>query len=110
MCIRDRLKSYADQRYKTAYSKMTIERPAVYAMEDALVRLQRLIGEVPEWTKLEKFLPPEFAEGGAARTGVAGTLAAAMELVREGVLEVQQLVPFGPVFFKNKSSEDKIIH
>ena len=106
----DLLKSYADQRYKTAYSKMTIERPAVYAMEDALVRLQRLIGEVPEWTKLEKFLPPEFAEGGPARTGVAGTLAAAMELVREGVLEVQQLVPFGPVFFKNKSSEDKIIH
>jgi hypothetical protein len=49
----DLLKSYADQRYKTAYLKMTIERPAVYAMEDALVRLQRLIGEVPEWTKLE---------------------------------------------------------
>ena len=106
----DLLKSYADQRYKTAYSKMTIERPAVYAMEDALVRLQRLIGEVPEWTKLEKFLPPEFAEGSTARTGVAGTLAAAMELAREGVLEVQQLVPFGPIFFKNKTSEDKIIN
>jgi segregation and condensation protein A len=106
----DLLKSYADQRYKTAYSKMTIERPAVYAMEDALVRLQRLIGEVPQWTKLENFLPPEFAEGNPARTGVAGTLAAAMELAREGVLEVQQLIPFGPVFFKNKSTDEKIIN
>ena len=89
---------------------MTIERPAVYAMEDALVRLQRLIGEVPQWTKLENFLPPEFAEGNPARTGVAGTLAAAMELAREGVLEVQQLIPFGPVFFKNKSTDEKIIN
>jgi segregation and condensation protein A len=106
----DLLKSYADQRYKTAYSKMTIERPAVYAMEDALVRLQRLIGEVPQWTKLENFLPPEFAEGNQARTGVAGTLAAAMELAREGVLEVQQLIPFGPVFFKNKSTDKEIIN
>lgn len=106
----DLLKSYADQRYKTAYSKMTIERPAIYAMEDALVRLQRLIGEIPAWTRLEKFLPPEFAEGKSARTGIAGTLAAAMELVREGTLEAQQLVPFGPVFLKNKKSEDGIIN
>ena len=106
----DLLKSYADQRYKTAYSKMTIEKPAVYAMEDALVRLQRLIGQIPEWTRLETFLPPEFADGKSARTGVAGTLAAAMELVREGTIEAQQLEPFGPVFFKHKKSEDNLIN
>jgi segregation and condensation protein A len=105
----DLLKSYADQRYKTAYSSMTIVRPSVYAMEDALVRLQRLIGDVPEWTKLERFLPPEFSEGKTARSGVAGTLAAAMELAREGILEVQQLIPFGPIFLKNKKSEQTII-
>ena len=57
----DLMKSYADQRYKTAYSSMTIERPPVYAMEDALVRLQRMIGSVPEWTRLETFLPREFS-------------------------------------------------
>jgi segregation and condensation protein A len=102
----DLLKSYADQRYRTAYSSMTIERPQVFAMEDALVRLQRMVGEVPEWTRLEKFLPKEFSQGKNARSGVAGTLAAAMELVREGVLEVQQLVPFGPVFIKNKKQDD----
>jgi len=39
---------------------------------------------------------------------VQGTLAAAMELVREGVLEVQQLVPFGPVFLKNKKDDEFI--
>ena len=102
----DLLKSYADQRYKTAYSTMTIERPPVYAMEDALVRLQRMIGEVPEWTRLETFLPREFSSGKGARSGVAGTLAASMELVREGLIEVQQLMPFGPVFIKNKKKED----
>ena len=100
----DLLKSYADQRY----SSMTIERPPVFAMEDALVRLQRMIGDVPEWTRLEKFLPHEFSNGKNARSGIAGTLAAAMELVREGVLEVQQLVPFGPVFLKNKKDDEFI--
>ena len=99
------LKSYADQRYRVAYSSMTIEKPPVFAMEDALIRLQRMIGDVPDWTRLEQFLPTEFSKGKSARSGVAGTLAAAMELVREGVLEVQQLVPFGPVFLKNKKDD-----
>ena len=104
----DLMKSYADQRYKNAYSSMTIERPPVYAMEDALVRLQRMIGSVPEWTRLETFLPREYSTGKGARTGVAGTLAASMELVREGLIEVQQLMPFGPVFIKSKKDDDII--
>ena len=87
---------------------MTIERPPVYAMEDALVRLQRMIGSVPEWTRLEIFLPREYSSGKRARTGVAGTLAASMELVREGLIEVQQLMPFGPVFIKSKKEDDII--
>tara|TARA_B100000965_G_scaffold364404_1_gene348064 strand:+ start:590 stop:1387 length:798 start_codon:yes stop_codon:yes gene_type:complete len=108
LSLYDLLKSYADQRYKTAYSSMTIERPPVYAMEDALVRLQRMVGTVLEWTRLETFLPKEFSSGKGARSGVAGTLAASMELVREGLIEVQQLMPFGPVFIKNKKKEDLI--
>ena len=108
LSLYDLLKSYADQRYKTAYSSMTIERPPVYAMEDALVRLQRMVGTVPDWTRLETFLPKEFSSGKGARSGVAGTLAASMELVREGLIEVQQLMPFGPVFIKNKKKEDII--
>ena len=109
LSLYDLLKSYANQRYKSAYSSMAIERPAVYAMEEALVRLQRMVGTAFEWTKLESFLPPEFSKGKNARSGVAGTLAAAMELVREGVLEVQQLAPFGPVFIKNKNNNEEII-
>ena len=108
LSLYDLMKSYADQRYKTAYSSMTIERPPVYAMEDALVRLQRMIGSVPEWTRLETFLPREYSAGKGARTGVAGTLAASMELVREGLIEVQQLMPFGPVFIKSKKEDDII--
>ena len=108
LSLYDLMKSYADQRYKTAYSSMTIERPPVYAMEDALVRLQRMIGSVPEWTRLETFLPREYSTGKGARTGVAGTLAASMELVREGLIEVQQLMPFGPVFIKSKKEDDII--
>ena len=109
LSLYDLLKSYANQRYKSAYSSMVIERPAVYAMEEALVRLQRMVGTAFEWTKLESFLPPEFSKGKNARSGVAGTLAAAMELVREGVLEVQQLAPFGPVFIKNKNNNEETI-
>jgi len=109
LSLYDLLKSYANQRYKSAYSSIVIERPAVYAMEEALVRLQRMVGTAFEWTKLESFLPPEFSKGKNARSGVAGTLAAAMELVREGVLEVQQLAPFGPVFIKNKNNNEEII-
>jgi len=109
LSLYDLLKSYANQRYKAAYSSMTIERPAVYAMEEALIRLQRMVGTAFEWTKLENFLPPEFSRGKNARSGVAGTLAAAMELVREGVVEVQQMDPFGPVYIKNKNNNEEVL-
>ena len=109
LSLYDLLKSYANQRYKAAYSSMTIERPAVYAMEEALIRLQRMVGTTFEWTKLENFLPPEFSRGKNARSGVAGTLAAAMELVREGVVEVQQMSPFGQVYIKNKNNNEEIV-
>ena len=109
LSLYDLLKSYANQRYKSAYSSMVIERPAVYAMEEALVRLQRMVGTAFEWTKLESFLPPEFSKGKNARSGVDGTLAAAKALVREGVLEVQQLATFGPVCIKNKNNNEEII-
>ena len=68
LSLYDLLKSYANQRYKSAYSSIVIEKPAVYAMEEALVRLQRMVGTAFEWTKLESFLPPEFSKGKNARS------------------------------------------
>ena len=76
-------------------------------MEDAYKRLTQLLGSTPDWEILERFLPrgsgPE--SDAAARSGVASTLAASLELAREGQLQLRQLEPFGPIYLRRRREE-----
>ncbi|HSO41378.1 MAG TPA: ScpA family protein [Rhodospirillales bacterium] len=75
------------------------------SVEKALSRLRRGLGRSPGWESLSRFLPPEILgrvdRGGlAARSGIASTFAAALELVREGEIALRQTSPFGPIFLR----------
>ena len=55
------LKGYSEGRTRSiVIEPMHIRRPAVYSMEEALVRLRRLLGSVPDWMTLERFLPEDY--------------------------------------------------
>ena len=82
---------------------MHITRPAVYSIEDALVRLRRMLGFVPEWAELEKFLPENLLHGGSLRSAVASTFVAMLEMVRVGQAEMQQSEAFGPIFVRGRT-------
>jgi len=98
------LKAYSDGRTRTIVSKpMHIARPAVYSIEDALVRLRRMLGFVPEWAELERFLPENLLQGGSLRSAVASTFVAMLEMVRVGQAEMQQSEAFGPIFVRGRT-------
>ena len=82
---------------------MQIERAPVFPIEEALKRLAGLIGKTVEWTRLETFLPPLVAGGGPARSALASTFAATLEIARQGDVELKQLSTFGPIFLRKKS-------
>ena len=75
--------------------------PELYSMDDALERLSRLLGRVPEWRTLASFLPASLGGELVWRSAVASTFAASLELVRAGKLELRQDTHFGPIFLRS---------
>lgn len=72
---------------------------AILSLEDALARLSALIGMAVDWTSLESFLPP--AAGRATRKSMlASSFVAALELAKQGKVELQQDGPFAPLMLR----------
>jgi segregation and condensation protein A len=101
----DLLKAYADQRVRTAVTTIRIARAPVYRIEDARARLEAMLGKIQDWNRLDRLLPPELRLTALGRSALASSFMASLELVREGELEIRQLVPFGPVYVRAKAPE-----
>jgi segregation and condensation protein A len=74
----------------------------LYSMEESLTRLRHLLGVMPEWGTLLSFLPEELGEGVEARSAVASTFAATLEMVKAGELELRQDGTFAPIYLRRR--------
>ncbi len=96
----DLLKAYGDQSRRVEGGTLHIETFEIHTVEDALRRLTSLLGSAPDWESLWQFLPDAMMEGLVARSAIASTFAASLELAREGKIKLRQPGPFGPIFLK----------
>lgn len=74
----------------------------LYSVEDALARIGAMLGSVPGWEYLTRYLPEGTLEGLRrgelrARSAVASTFVASLELAKQGVVLLRQSRPFGPI-------------
>jgi len=78
----------------------------LWSVQEALIRLTRLVGEVPEWATLQHFLPGELAlDPVERRAALASTLIAGLEMARGGGIELHQERAFGPILLRRRSEE-----
>jgi len=103
----DLLKAYGDQKRRVQGGTLHIQPFQVHSVEDALIRLRSLLGSTPDWESLWQFLPEGILEGLVARSALASTFAASLELAREGRLKLRQSDPFGPIYLKQANPEDR---
>ncbi|MDE0704711.1 MAG: segregation/condensation protein A [Rhodospirillaceae bacterium] len=98
----DLLSAYARNRQRADGSVLRIVEPAeLMSIEEARERLKALLGNLPDWTDLVTFLPPELRDGLTVRSAVASTLVASLEMARSGNVEIRQDRPFGPVLLRD---------
>ena len=71
----------------------------VMTLEEAIERVGRLVGARIEWTTIESFLP-EGASGLYRKSALASSFVAALELARQGRLEMRQKSAFAPLYLK----------
>jgi segregation and condensation protein A len=71
----------------------------VMTLEDAIGRVSELVGQRIDWSTIESFLPDE-AEGLYRKSALASSFVAALELARQGRVELKQKSAFAPLYLK----------
>ncbi|WP_417517275.1 segregation and condensation protein A [Minwuia sp.] len=101
----DLLKAYGTHRESQGDGEpLKVRRDKVISVEMALERMRRLLGALPEWSSLQAFLPPTPAEPFTRKSATASTLLAALELAKQGDIDLKQGRTFGPIYVRRRAS------
>jgi segregation and condensation protein A len=101
--IYDLLKAYAEQRRRTTKRVHVIPRRTVWSIKEARDRLESMVGKVTgEWVQFEKYLAQYVATPDVARTALASSFGAVLEMAREGRVELSQAEPFAPIYMRKR--------
>ncbi|WP_297295282.1 ScpA family protein [uncultured Methylovirgula sp.] len=100
--LHDLLAAYARQRQKQASTKLQLRQRFTWSLVEARAALERLIGQAPDWTVLDSFLSHYFTTPEARRAVKASSLAAALEMVRQGAISLRQDQAFAPLWIKKR--------
>jgi segregation and condensation protein A len=98
----DLLSAYARQRQQSALAHVRFPPRTVWSLQEAREILERLIGQAADWGRLDSFLMAYLVEPSMRATVFASSLAATLELVREGVMEVHQQSAFAPIYLRKR--------
>jgi segregation and condensation protein A len=104
----DLLTAYAVQRQSRVLASVHLAKRTVWSLAEARASLERLIGgmtESEDWGCLDEFLLRYVAEPSQRATVFASSFAAALELVREGEMELNQKQAFAPLYFRKRAHQ-----
>jgi segregation and condensation protein A len=101
--IYDLLRAYADQRRRTAKRVHVVHKRTVWSIKEARQRLEAMIGEwTGEWLALSRYFEQYLSSPDIARTAVASSFGATLEMAREGLVEISQAEPFAPIYVRKR--------
>jgi segregation and condensation protein A len=100
----DLLSAYARQRQQSALSHVRFKQRTVWALQEAREILERMVGEAGDWGTLDHYLVSYLVEPSMRATVVASSLAATLEMVREGAIEIHQQSAFTPIYLRKRDA------
>ena len=95
----DLIQAYGQIRARTQPVVHTIAVRPVMTLDEAIQRVGALVGAALDWTRLESFLP-DHLDAPKARSALASSFVAALELARQGRLDIQQDGIFQPIYLR----------
>lgn len=98
----DLLSAYASRRQTKARSFVRMPKREVWSLAEAREALERLVGQSLDWSPLDQYLIAYLVEPSQRATVLASSFAAALELVREGHIEVHQQGSFTPLYLRKR--------
>jgi segregation and condensation protein A len=98
----DLLTAYAVQRQQRVLASVHLAKRTVWSLAEARASLERLVGVTEEWSCLDEQLLRYVVDPSQRATVFASSFAAALELVREGDMELNQKTAFAPLYFRKR--------
>ncbi len=90
-----------ERSHQIAETPYQVRKRTIYAIEEARGRLEAMLGRIPDWSRLDAFLPERAPSlGDERRTFLASSLSAALELVKDGHAEIRQEGTFEPIYLR----------
>jgi segregation and condensation protein A len=97
--IYDLISAYGRISARTRPVMHVVAHRDVMTLEAAIIRVSSLIGARIDWSTLQSFLP-DGASGPYARSALASSFVAALELAKQGRVELKQQSAFAPLYLK----------
>ena len=94
------------RRQTKARAFVRLPKRTVWSLAEAREALERLIGQSMDWSPLDQYLIDYLVEPSHAATVLASSFAAALELVREGHLEMHQQAAFAPLYLRKRQDDE----
>jgi segregation and condensation protein A len=101
------LRGYTRHHARVRATSLQIQAFDLYSVEDAIQRLGRFLGNLPDWRSLTSFLPADIRDNLVLRSAVASTFAASLELAKSGKVEIRQDGTFGPLFIRSRPAKSE---
>ena len=98
----DLLNAYAVQRQQRVLATVHLVKRTVWSLSEARASLERLVGMAEDWSRLDDYLMSYAIEPSQRATVFASSFAAALELIREGAMEVNQKEAFATLYFRKR--------
>jgi segregation and condensation protein A len=89
-------------RHGTRHRTYKPARISLWGVKDALARLAVLVGVLPDWADLVRFLPDSVIGPLERRAAVASTLIAGLEMAKSGTVRLRQEAAFGPIMVRRQ--------
>ncbi len=95
------LSAYLAARRRAGAKQQYRPKPMLYhSVQNALERLARLVGSLPDWSSLEAFLPEGLQDGLPRRAALSATLVAGLEMAKDGRVMLRQDARFAPILVR----------
>lgn len=105
--VGDLLKAYTRVQTREAYRPLAVDaRTEILSLDEARARIGRMLGGGVQWQRLESFMPRGWDDDPAKRrSAMASSFAAALELARQGDVEIQQDGAFEPIMLRRRDPD-----
>ncbi len=100
------LRAYTTQRIASVDRNYHLDPPKVYSIEMARLRLERILGSIPDWTDLRTLAPMKDVDAPGASV-IASAFNAALEFAKDGRIDLRQLGAFEPIFVRVRQQADE---